>query len=220
MDDGDYPITSLVDAAAAGDERAWHEIVDRCTPLLGGVIRRYRRIATETQDVAQTVWLRPVEHLSGLWELRALPMWIITTDRRESLRCLSDRRRTVLYDAYSSWPPFPAEDPGPEAELLWADRLEALLAGQAELPARQRELLLLLAADLHLSYAQISERTGIPPAAGPWTGSGRPLLSEITYPRTREVPVAPDRPPASTAPWSAARADRGRGERHDAAPLG
>jgi DNA-directed RNA polymerase specialized sigma24 family protein len=37
-----------------------------------------------------------------------------------------------------------------------------LLAGLAELPARQRELLLLLVADPPLSYAQITERTGTP----------------------------------------------------------
>jgi RNA polymerase sigma factor (sigma-70 family) len=163
MDDGDYPITLLVNAAAAGDEQAWHEIVDRYTPLLGSVIRRFRLTTAETQDVAQTVWLRLVEHLSGLREPRALPMWIITTGRRESLRCLRDRRRTVPYDPLeSSWLSFPAEDLEPEEELLRADRHEALLAGLAELPTRQRELLLLLVADPPLSYAQISKRTGIP----------------------------------------------------------
>ena len=31
MDDGDYPVTSLVDATA-GDEQAWQEIVDRYSP--------------------------------------------------------------------------------------------------------------------------------------------------------------------------------------------
>jgi hypothetical protein len=39
MDDGDYPITSLVDAAATGDEHAWHEIVDRYVPCFLSVIR-------------------------------------------------------------------------------------------------------------------------------------------------------------------------------------
>jgi hypothetical protein len=41
MDDGDYPVTSLVDAAV-GDEQAWHEIVDRYSPLPANVIRRSR----------------------------------------------------------------------------------------------------------------------------------------------------------------------------------
>jgi RNA polymerase sigma factor (sigma-70 family) len=163
MDDGDYPITSLVDAAAAGDEHAWHEIVDRYSPLLASVIRRFRLTTAETQDVAQTVSLRLVQHLSSLREPRALPKWIITTGKQESLRYLSDRRRTVSYDPLdSSWLGTLAEDAEPDAELLRAERHEALLAGLAELPARQRELLLLLVEDPPLSYAQITQRTGIP----------------------------------------------------------
>jgi hypothetical protein len=54
---------------------------------------------------------------------------------------------------------------------LKAERHEALLAGLAELPARQRELLLLLVADPPLSYAEISQRTGIPVGSiGPTRG--------------------------------------------------
>jgi RNA polymerase sigma factor (sigma-70 family) len=172
MDEGDYPITRLVDAAAAGNENAWQEIVDRYTPLLASVIRRFRLTVAETQDVAQTVWLRLVEHLSGLREPRALPTWIITTSKRESLRYLSDRRRAVPYDPLDpSWLASSAEDADPGAELLRAERHEALLAGLAELPSRQRELLLLLVEDPPLSYAQISERTGIPVGSiGPTRG--------------------------------------------------
>ncbi|HEY4854640.1 MAG TPA: sigma-70 family RNA polymerase sigma factor [Streptosporangiaceae bacterium] len=163
MDDGDYPITSLVDAAAAGDEEAWHEIVDRYTPLLGSVIRRFRLATAETQDVAQTVWLRLLEHLASLREPRALPMWIMTTGKRESLRYLSARRRTVPYDLLDPlWLGSSAEDAEPVAERPRAERHEALLAGLAELPARQRELLLLLVEDPPLSYAQIALRTAIP----------------------------------------------------------
>ena len=227
MDDGDYPITSLVEAAAAGEEHAWHEIVDRYTPLLGSVIRRFRLTTAETQDVAQTVWLRLIEHLSDLREPRALPMWIITTGKRESLRCLSDRKRTVPDDPPDpSWPPFQAEDPEPEAELLRTDRHEALLAGLAELPARQRELLLLLVAEPPLSYAQITERTGIP------TGSIGPTRHRALDRLRPTFAVRDDMSggtgstggagPAACLNRAAAglRADRGRGERHDAAPLG
>ena len=162
MDDGDYSVTWLVDAANRGDERAWHEIVDRYTPLLASVIRRFRLTPAEAQDVAQTVWLRLVEHLGSLREPRALPTWIITTGRRECLRCVSDQRRMVPLDPQDpSWLATPADEDDPGAELVRAERHEALLAGLAELPARQRELLLLLMADPPLSYEVISQRTGI-----------------------------------------------------------
>ena len=162
MDDGDYSVTWMVDAANRGDERAWHEIVDRYTPLLASVIRRFRLTTAEAQDVAQTVWLRLVEHLGSLREPRALPTWIITTARRECLRCVSDQRRVVALDPQDpSWLATPADEADPGAGLVRAERHEALLAGLAELPARQRELLLLLMADPPLSYQVISQRTGI-----------------------------------------------------------
>jgi RNA polymerase sigma factor (sigma-70 family) len=207
MDNGDYPITSLVDAAAAGDEHAWHEIVDRYAPLLASVVRRFRLTTAETQDVAQTVWLRLVEHLGSLREPRALPMWIITTAKRESLRYLSDRRRTLPYDPLDpSWLATSAEDAEPDAALLRAERHEALLAGLAELPARQRELLLLLVEDPPLSYAQISRRTGVPIGSiGPTRGRALERLRQTLAVRGHltgpaSVPVLSD---------GAARLDRG-----------
>lgn len=170
MDDTDNPITFLVGAAAAGDEGAWQEIVDRYSPLLASVIRRHELTTAEAQDVAQTVWLRLVEHLRNLREPRALPMWIITTGKRESRHCLTHRRRTVPYDPLDRlWLAPPDEDTEPAADLLRAERHETLLAALAELPARQRQLLLLLIQDPPLSYAQISQRTGIP------TGSIGPI---------------------------------------------
>lgn len=166
MGDGDNLITSLIDAAGTGDETAWHELVERYTPLMASVLRRFGLAGAEAQDVAQTVWLRVVEHLSSLREPRALPRWLISIAKREALRSVSDRQRSVPYDPLDpSWLPPAADGAEPDADLLRAERHEALLAGLAELPARQRELLLLLVADPPLSYAQISERAGIPPGS-------------------------------------------------------
>lgn len=70
MDDDDSPIDFLVAAAANGNPEAWNELVDRYTPLLVTVIRRHRLTRTQAEDVAQTVWLRLVEHLGSLREPR------------------------------------------------------------------------------------------------------------------------------------------------------
>jgi RNA polymerase sigma factor (sigma-70 family) len=162
MDNDDCPITWLVDLAARGDEWAWREIVSRYTPLLAGVIGSFRLPVAEAQDVAQTVWLRLLEHLAGLREPQALPMWIITTAKRECMHCLSRQRRMVPLDPQDpSWLAATADDNEPGADLDRAERHEALLAGLAELPPRQRELLVLLMADPPLSYDTIHQRTGI-----------------------------------------------------------
>src|SRR3954453_8337807 len=85
-------MSELVAAAAAGDESAWHRIVDTYLPLVRHITRRYRLSDREAEDVSQTTWLRLVEKIDSIREPRALPGWIATTTRNESLRVLRARR--------------------------------------------------------------------------------------------------------------------------------
>ena len=86
--DSEQSVADLVHAAVQGDEEAWDALVERYSPLLMSVLRRYRMGNDDVRDVAQTVWLRLIENLGNLREPRALPSWIITTARNESLRVL------------------------------------------------------------------------------------------------------------------------------------
>lgn len=163
MDEEEFSITDLVAAAAAGDTGAWTEIVSRYRPLLITVVRKFGLTPAEVDDVAQTVWLRLVEHLDTLREPRALPMWMITTGRREALRYLSVERRAQPRDpARLSRPEEDQQAPPLDEELMRAERHQALLAGLAEVSPRHRQLLLLLVEDPPLPYVEISRRTGIP----------------------------------------------------------
>jgi RNA polymerase sigma factor (sigma-70 family) len=163
MDDDASPVASLVIAAASGEQQAWRELVSRYSPLLVSVIRRFQLSTSETEDVAQTVWLRLVEYMGGLREPQALPMWIITTGRRESIRYLSSQRKVRLNDPLNDeYQAIASDTDDPDEGLSRFERHEVLLAGLAELPVRQRELLLLLIEDPQPSYVEISERTGIP----------------------------------------------------------
>ena len=155
------PVADLVARAAQGDQDAWNDLVERYSPLLVGVIRQYRLTASQLDDVAQTVWLRLVEHLGDLRQPEALPGWIATTARRESLKMSAAERRLSPYSPLEGVQPV-ADGTEPDVELLRAERHQALLAGLAELPGRQRNLLLLLVNDPPLSYQEISERSGIP----------------------------------------------------------
>ncbi len=158
-------VTELVEAAVRGDEAAWHDLVERYTPLVRSVLRGYRLGEDDLRDVAQTVWLRLVEHLGSLREPRALPMWIITTVKHESVRVLKARARTTPFSAvYEDEADVPqtvdVEDL--DAALLRDERRSALLAAFAELSARDRALLALLVADPPVPYADISSRLGMP----------------------------------------------------------
>jgi RNA polymerase sigma factor (sigma-70 family) len=162
-------LPDLVRASVDGDEAAWSELVRRFAGLVAAVIRHYRLPPGDTQDVSQLVWLRMVEHLSQLREPYALPGWLITTTRHECQRCLRAARRSVAVDPFTITQ---LPDPDPEdldESLLAAERRAALRAGLDELPARHRELLMLLAAER--PYSEISRLLDIPVGSiGPTRG--------------------------------------------------
>ncbi len=89
----DPAVISLVTRARDGDQAAWNEIVDRYAPLVWGICRRYQLNRSDTDDVAQTVWLLLVEQLDRLRQPAALPGWIATTTARECLRVLRTASR-------------------------------------------------------------------------------------------------------------------------------
>lgn len=150
-------VTELVEAAASGEQEAWNRLVDQFMPLVWSVTRIYRLASHDAEDVSQTVWLRLVEHLTDIREPRALPKWIITTAKNESLRLIKAHRRTLPVDSLDD-SAMAAEAGASEAEanLLRAERQQALRDGLAELAPRHRELLLLLVADPPISYGEIS----------------------------------------------------------------
>lgn len=208
MEDDESPITTLVAAAADGNARAWSEIVARYSPLLVGVIRRFRLSNAEVEDVAQTVWLRAVEHLAELREARAIPQWIIVTARREALRQVTMARRAQPHDPLDpGWSASLQTSVDPDDRLIYAERHDALLAGLAELPDRQRELILLLIANPPLTYEEIHRRTGIP------IGSIGPTRKRALERLRRTEPIATHRD-------AGAEPVRSGGDRRDDATLG
>ena len=156
------PVAALVAAAVDGESAAWNALVDRYTPLVLSVVRRHRLQGSDAEDVVQTVWLRLVENLRGLREPAALPGWIVTTARNACLHVLRGHRHVVPADVGDDGWPIVSDGPPVDTDLLDAERHEALLAALAELPERQRELLLLLIEDPPLSYEEISRRLDLP----------------------------------------------------------
>jgi RNA polymerase sigma factor (sigma-70 family) len=161
-DDDAEPIPALVAAALDGDPDSWNRLVERYTPVVLAVVRRFRLQDSDADDVVQVVWLRVVEKLVRVREPAALPGWLVTTARRECLHLVEARRRVAptLLDDWAR--PDGSEDPALDRDLLEAERHAALLAALAELPDRQRDLLLLLLEDPPLSYDEISARLDMP----------------------------------------------------------
>lgn len=153
----------MVRAAAAGSQRAWDRLVERYMPLVISVVRSFHLTGKDVEDISQTVWLRLVEHIGTLREPRALPGWIATTARHEAIRVQRTTMKASPVDPGAGGPlDRNAESADVGDRLLNAERHGALIAGLAELPRPQRQLLELLVVDPPLTYLEISGRLGIP----------------------------------------------------------
>ena len=87
----DDPVPGWVQAAVAGDARAWDRLVDRYAGLVWSVCRAHRLNAEDAADVSQLTWLRLLENLDRIRDPQRLAGWLATTCRRE---CLAFLRRS------------------------------------------------------------------------------------------------------------------------------
>jgi RNA polymerase sigma factor (sigma-70 family) len=158
----DPTVVALVTRATAGDQGAWHEIVERYAPLVWSICVRYQLNGQDAEDVGQTVWLLLVEQLGKLREPAALPGWLAATTAHECLRVVKAARRIedlggnldnalLLPDAATI-----------EQEIITAERNARLRAALAALPARCRQLLSMLMSDPPPAYAEIHAALDIP----------------------------------------------------------
>jgi RNA polymerase sigma factor (sigma-70 family) len=153
-------IGALVRSASGGDQRAWNELVARFEGLVWATARAHRLSHADAAEVAQTTWLRVVEHLDRIREPEALGGWIATTARRECLRHIRLHGLEVPSedtDAFES----AADDP-PELALLVEERDSALWRAFSKLGERCQALLRLLVSTDEPSYEQIGAALDMP----------------------------------------------------------
>jgi RNA polymerase sigma factor (sigma-70 family) len=157
----DPAVIALVISARDGDQRAWDEIVDRYAPLVWAICRRYQLSRSDTDDVAQTLWLLLVEQLGKLRQPAALPGWIATTTARECLRVIRAASRYDHAELTGDTQLDPGDSPLIEQEVLTAELHAALREAFSQLPDQCRKLLAMLISDPPVSYAQISAELSI-----------------------------------------------------------
>jgi RNA polymerase sigma factor (sigma-70 family) len=184
---GPIDVGELLAGALRGEQRAWTALVERFLPLVRATAFGYRLSERDVEDIGQTVWLRLLENLQRIREPRALPAWLVTTTRHESLRLLRGARRTVVVDPLDN----PALDVEPDpdddldVDILRVEQARVLVDGLAELPATQRALLMLLTGEQVFSYREISALLRMPVGSiGPTRARGLARLRRV--PAVRE----------------------------------
>jgi RNA polymerase sigma factor (sigma-70 family) len=156
-------VSWLVRRAAAGDECAWEELVEKFDGLVRHIARSYRLSKADADDVSQITWLRLFENIDQLQVPAAVGAWLATTARRECLRQLQRTSRVIanglIPDALSEQA---SDSPTLDAVLLTNERDAALRSALEQLPNRDRKLLRMLMADPTPSYAEMSTELRIP----------------------------------------------------------
>lgn len=134
-------VRPLVVDAAAGQQRAWDDLVDRFAPLVWAVARGHGLPPALAADVAQTVWLRFAESLSQAGpDGEPTGGWLAQETRAEALNALR-------------W-----ADPKRELPAAGAD---ALVTALEQLPSRAR-LALRLATVPGVSTGELAGGLGLP----------------------------------------------------------
>jgi RNA polymerase sigma factor (sigma-70 family) len=190
-------LVDLVARAKSGSDQAWTALFERFLPVVRAVARSYRLTDIDIDDVGQAVWLLLLENVDRIREPRALPAWLITTTRRESLRLIRQRRRTVLVDPLTSVSDDESgTDTAVDADLLRLEAAQVLLRSLAELPPLQRDLLRLFSDEPTMSYREISAVLTMPVGSiGPTRARGLARLRATPAMRNYLFPTwSEDRP--------------------------
>jgi RNA polymerase sigma factor (sigma-70 family) len=169
---GDPPVAELVARARDGERVAWEALVERFSPLVWSICRRYRLAGADAEDAAQNVWLALAGHLDRLREPAALAGWLATATRRECGKLARAAWRVQAGGYVLEAGNLPGgQVPAAEEELIAAERRAALRLAFADLPPGCQRLLGVLLEDPPLSYGAVAARLGLPPGSiGPTRG--------------------------------------------------
>jgi RNA polymerase sigma factor (sigma-70 family) len=167
-------IAGLVVGAAAGDRRAWERLVKQYARLIWSITVEFKLTESDASDVAQTTWLRLLEHIDRIEYPDRVGSWLAATARNECLRNLAARKRVVVLAHDEEEVLFGAAAvAGPEVDerILADERDQVVRDALSRLPRRWQRLLELLMADPPTPYADISDELGLPVGSiGPTRG--------------------------------------------------
>ena len=155
-------VAELVRRAADGDKKAWERLVEQFARLIWSITSEFKLMESDAADVAQTTWLRLLEHIDRIEFPDRVGSWLAATARNECLRNLAARKRVVLGHEDVESETAVATGPGVDERLLAAERAEVVRDAMSHLPRRWQRLLEMLMADPPASYADISDELELP----------------------------------------------------------
>jgi RNA polymerase sigma factor (sigma-70 family) len=168
---GSADVAELVRRAVDGDRQAWECLVDQFARLIWSITADFKLVESDAADVAQTTWLRLLEHIDRIEYPDRVGSWLAATARNECLRSLAARKRVVLSDDDTELGSAAVLGPEIDERLLADERAQTVRDALSRLPRRWQRLLEMLMADPPASYADISDELELPMGSiGPTRG--------------------------------------------------
>jgi RNA polymerase sigma-70 factor (ECF subfamily) len=153
--------SELLHAVARGDEAALASLYGRYRLILFGLILRILHSRPEAEDILQDVFIQVWKTAANFDESRGRPLtWLVTLARSRAidrLRALGSRQR-VADEAMQAAPESTSDS---EADALQSEQRGVVRAALKELPAEQREALVLAYFE-GLTQTEIAARLGAP----------------------------------------------------------
>ena len=162
LDAASLEIAGWVRQAATGDIRAWNRLVDQYSRLIWSITASFKLGESDAADVAQTAWMRLIEHIDRLEQPARVGSWLASTARNECLRHVARRKRIVLVHEDSEFDGVDQHGPAVDEVLLASERAQDVRQAMTHLPPQWQRLMEMLMADPPISYAEISDELGLP----------------------------------------------------------
>ncbi|MBC6457268.1 RNA polymerase sigma factor [Actinomadura sp. HBU206391] len=141
--DGTDDVALLVVRCQLGEREALRQLVKTWHTPLWNYLRRMAGSADNADDLAQDAWVGVFRGLPGLREPERFAPWLFTIARRVVMNRLREEYAEQRdAEAGAGWAESGAGRPEAGSDDITVDRLE-LLAGLADLPVIEREVLVL-----------------------------------------------------------------------------
>src|SRR5580704_1787236 len=136
LDQGAPDVAELVRRAADGDHQAWERLVDQFSRLIWSITVEFKLGESDAADVAQTTWLRLLEHIHRIEYPDRVGSWLAATARNECLRSIAARKRVVLAHDDDVLTGVVAPQPEVDERILAAERAQVVRDALSRLPWR------------------------------------------------------------------------------------
>jgi RNA polymerase sigma factor (sigma-70 family) len=151
--------TRLVAQCLAGDERAWHALLDRYKALIYAIPIRYGAPHQDAADIFQAVCLDLFNELPRLRDAEALQGWLV---RVTTNKCYHWKQRVAARDSdfgEDKLEKLSGTDPIPGQMLAEIEREQVVREAIAGLPPRCREMIeMLFFEHPPVSYQEVARR--------------------------------------------------------------